>query len=85
MERPDQEKDQYDQLDKLVGSCPKYDAILILEALKDENVSKKFADSISLKLHHLQNDTPLQVIEHCNKCAEIINSAATTHLKKFLR
>ena len=32
MEGPDQEKDQfYDQLDKLVGSCPKYDAIMILE------------------------------------------------------
>ena len=31
MERPDQEKDKfYDQLDKLVGSCPKYDAIVIL-------------------------------------------------------
>ena len=56
-----------------------------LEALKDENVSKKFADSISLKLHHLQNDLPLQVNEHWNKCAEIINSAATTHLKNVVR
>ena len=52
-----------------------------LEALKDESVLKKFADSISLKLHHLQTDLPLQVNEHWNKCAEIINSAATTHLK----
>ena len=43
-----------------------------LEALKDENVSKKFADSISLKLHHLQNDLPLQVNEHWNKCAKIM-------------
>ena len=31
LKRPDPEKDQfYDQLDRLVGSCPKYDAVVIL-------------------------------------------------------
>ena len=46
-----------------------------LEALKQENVATKFADTISLKLDQLQNHLPLQVDEHWNKCAEIINSA----------
>ena len=50
-----------------------------LEALQQSNVAEAYAEEISLKLHQLR--LPMQVDEHWQKCAEIINNAATTHLK----
>ena len=87
MERPDQEKDQfYDQLDKLVGSCPKYEAIMILGDFNAKvgsgSGTKETVGMFSL--HRESNDNGSRLTDFALSRGLVVSSTRFSHLQIHL-
>ena len=87
MMRPDSEKDQfYDQLDKLVESCPKHDALMILgdfnAKIGSEGGPKGTVGRFSL--HKKSNDNGERLTDFAVSRALVISSTKFSHLQIHL-
>ena len=87
MESPDQEKDQfYDQLDKLVGSYPKYDAIMILGDFNAKvgsgSGTKETVGRFSL--HRESNDNGSRLTDFALSRGLVVSSTRFSHLQIHL-